>query len=390
VSDQQVTTKQMSAGARKRVLVGGLVMFSILTVSPYISFLLGEVMRDHYRYADAIPLYEYSCWRGVVGADPYLPKAICEYYLGDFGKAQADASRSIQDNPKSAVAHTERAFASANMGQSDEEDIEKAKSMDPSINLYYHRKAWKAIEDGADPKISFDLSNKAVWLQPKLGKAYVNRSTANSDLNNFEDAISDANMALELGLPGEVAQGVAYSNRARAELNLGMWEEARTDSATAMKLDPENDGAFFYQALALLGQKDNIELQRFCKLHESDHPWLEKVRKKAEIARLGGLPSPVRELLLEQETEQLERKHRVSTTVDVLWLLFTCGLPTWIITRLMVRPAGQGDPDPSYSPSATRRDRRQTDESEAKKITSEPSGERIDLSAVKEKFKAKS
>jgi tetratricopeptide (TPR) repeat protein len=75
----------------------------------------------------------------------------------------------------------------------------------------------------------FDF-NKALYLDPNLSDAYLNRGITKTDMRDYEGAISDFNMTLNLDdQSGEAYyyRGSAYSKINKQEAALKDWEEAR-------------------------------------------------------------------------------------------------------------------------------------------------------------------
>jgi tetratricopeptide (TPR) repeat protein len=329
------TETQLSAAARRRVAIGGLVMFAALMASPYVSFLIGENLRARYHFSEAVKFYEYACWRGIVGADPYLPKAMCEYNVGDYRNAVIDASSCITRNPRSSLAHAERGFAYWRLGITDENDFKEARNLDPQVALFYHRNAYRSIKNNANPTVTLELASKATYMQPTLGKAYINRSTANTDLGNYEDAIADADTAIQMGLPNDAAFAIAWGNRARADLHMDFWDDAQFDAKQSMQLDPTNDAGFLYYACGLIGNAKYNEAMAFCDKNQKAHPWLENIRKRASVARPSESEIVVRELLAEIETSDRQIRQVSTGLADALSVMVFFGIPGALVAFLM-------------------------------------------------------
>jgi tetratricopeptide (TPR) repeat protein len=318
-------------------------MFAVLMASPYVSFIIGENLRGRYHFSEAIKFYEYACWRGIVGADPYLPKAMCEYNVGDYDNAAADASRCIMRNPRSAVAYAERGFAYWRLGVEDENDFKEARNLDPQIALSYHRNAYRSIHNNAEPKVTLELASKATYMQPTLGKAYINRSTAYTDLGDYEEAIADADTAIQMGLPDNAAFGIAWNNRARADLHMDQWDDGEFDAKQGMQLDPTNDAGFLYYACALVGNGNYKDAIAFCDKNQSEHPGLENIRKRAAVERPAFCHVAAKELLAEIEGAD-QQFRRVSTGLaDVLSVILFFGIPGALVAYFMSKLRRKGE-----------------------------------------------
>jgi tetratricopeptide (TPR) repeat protein len=390
------TKSKLSAAARKRVLIGGLVIFLVLMASPYISFLIGEILRGRYLYPQAIKFYEYSIWRGTVGADPYLAKAMCEYNTENYNDAIMSANRSIMRNPKSAVAYAERAFATIQTGVPDERGIAEARKLDPNIAMYYHQSAWKSIQDLADPRIALELENKATMLDPKLGKAYVNRAKALIDLGDDAGAIVDIDLAFDIGLPDKPAKAAALCNRALAELHLSDYEMAEFDGETAIWLDPYNDAGFIYKACALLGEYEYDKVLSFCLKNQNAHPWLENVRKMAaqRTANLAG-DSAVKTLLEQIDAEERQNQRFWQGLFDGFSLLLLFAAAPIVALCAIARQRSKEENKLKELTDILRKPKwKEADgvepQVEPKSIEAEPERERLDLATETEKIKVES
>jgi tetratricopeptide (TPR) repeat protein len=103
----------------------------------------------------------------------------------------------------------------------------------------------------------FNDANKAIELDPGDARAYVNRGVAYSRLGNAQLAINDYNKAI--GLNPRYA--LAYVNRSAAFIKLGNYRQAIKDANKAIELNPNNAMAYFNRgtAYAKLGQKKNAD-----------------------------------------------------------------------------------------------------------------------------------
>lgn len=88
--------------------------------------------------------------------------------------------------------------------------------------------------DKAKAKADFDA---AIHADPGFGGAYVSRSWVNVSTERFNDALADANAAINKG----AATAQAYYNRAAAYEGLGNAQRAYRDYTKAAQLDPSWD-----------------------------------------------------------------------------------------------------------------------------------------------------
>jgi tetratricopeptide (TPR) repeat protein len=88
-------------------------------------------------------------------------------------------------------------------------------------------------------------ANKAVEVAPHLAAAYMNRSIT-WRMHNAEQSLTDANKALEL----EPAWAGAWNSRAATYIGLGQYDKALADATRAVELDPRMAEAWESRAAA--------------------------------------------------------------------------------------------------------------------------------------------
>jgi tetratricopeptide (TPR) repeat protein len=97
-------------------------------------------------------------------------------------------------------------------------------------------------------------ANKAIDLDPRCSRAYVNRAVTQRQLNQLDQALADNNRAVEL----DANSASAYDDRAATQAALGESAKAVADATRAIELDPKFAGAYESRATAYLdgGQPD--------------------------------------------------------------------------------------------------------------------------------------
>ena len=88
-------------------------------------------------------------------------------------------------------------------------------------------------------------ANKAIALDPKDVKAYVNRGRAYVQLEQYDAAISDLSRAIKL----DPKNADAYAMRGGAYSQLGQYDAAISDYSHAIKLAPKFYGVYFARGL---------------------------------------------------------------------------------------------------------------------------------------------
>ena len=89
--------------------------------------------------------------------------------------------------------------------------------------------------------------SEAIWLDPLLTPAYINRGRAWAARAEYAKAIVDYNMALRLD-PG---QAVAYRERGSAREGQKSFRQALADYSEAIRLDPQDPRTYCDRARLL-------------------------------------------------------------------------------------------------------------------------------------------
>lgn len=86
---------------------------------------------------------------------------------------------------------------------------------------------------------------KAIELNPKNARAFVNRANVSSELRKFDEAFADYGRAITI----EPKNALAYSNRGQLYSDQSKYEDALNDLAKAIELDPTNAEPYYTRAM---------------------------------------------------------------------------------------------------------------------------------------------
>ncbi len=79
--------------------------------------------------------------------------------------------------------------------------------------------------------------NEAADLMPKMGKIYVNRGNVWHQQHDYEKALADYEIALDLG---NVKPDIVHYNRSLSLIRLKRWDEARIALESALEYNPDS------------------------------------------------------------------------------------------------------------------------------------------------------
>lgn len=109
-------------------------------------------------------------------------------------------------------------------------------------------------EKATDYELEVRACSRIIRNNPSAAWAYTNRSYAYERLDRGEEALTDANRAIEL----DKTKPVAWVNRAAAKIRLKDYQGAIADANQAMKIDPGRASAFVNRGYAYeqTGERD--------------------------------------------------------------------------------------------------------------------------------------
>jgi tetratricopeptide (TPR) repeat protein len=146
-----------------------------------------------------------------------------------------------------------------------------------SANVYFDNGL--AMHKAGDLKEAVRLYSKAIDSDSRFVMAYQMRGAAWQKLNQFQKAIADYSMVINLGEP--YFQAVGYYNRGIVKNMSGHYSDAIPDFTFAISIDKKMGSAYFHRAIARVKSGDTTAtLDDFIQAAQLGDPdaerWLDK------------------------------------------------------------------------------------------------------------------
>jgi len=170
----------------------------------------------------------------------HIDKGIQYGKEGDFEKAIAEFKEVLKLEPKNAHAYNNIGVAYFRTGNLDQAIAYYTKAIDLGIadaNMYFFRGQMYGKYQQEDAKAIKDYT-KAIELQPKFSRAYLNRALSYSMMKEHDKAIADYNKMVELR-PADLK--VIINNRANQYFEKGDYAKAWADVDKAKELGVKLD-----------------------------------------------------------------------------------------------------------------------------------------------------
>lgn len=185
-----------------------------------------------------------------------------EYMYGDLNKAVIILSNCIEDGEELANAYMYRgaAYIFLNKIESAEIDLNssiKIDSLSEKIHFYFG----KLHMVKGNYSLAIKKYSDAISINSLYASAYGERSGAKCMLEQFEEAIDDADLAISIDSTNQIF----YTNRGYANVKLKNFETAIKDFDLSIKLEP-NQKAYANKGLAYLYlNKHSLAVENFSK-----------------------------------------------------------------------------------------------------------------------------
>ncbi len=204
----------------------------------------GNIYRMREEYKLAINDYSKSLELSPNSLDVRYARANTYIDSGDFELAIADYTKIIEANPSFPDIYFDRAYANIRLENFNEAktDLETQLQINPTdfkslANLINIKKKLELYEEAL---ADYEKVIKDFPGQPNLHILYSNRASLYRDLKNYEEALVNVNIALEI----EKKYDIGLFNRAGIYLNLGEEKKACQDFKNALKLNLEKNEHF--------------------------------------------------------------------------------------------------------------------------------------------------
>jgi len=238
----------------------------------------GDTYSSKGEYDRAIADYTKSIEINPKNASAYNNRGDAYSSKREYDRAIVDFSKAIEIDPKDTYAYRNRGAAYANKGEHDRAivDCNKAIEIDPKDALAYITRGVTYWIKGEYDRAIADYT-KAIEIDPKDALNYSNRCTAYWRKGEYDRAIVDYTKAIEIDLK----YALNYSNRCTAYWRKGEYDRAIVDCNKAIEIDPKYADAFSNRGTAYRskGEYDRSigDLTRAIELFELVEAALKKV-----------------------------------------------------------------------------------------------------------------
>ena len=183
----------------------------------------------------------------------WLIRASSEYYKGNYEETIEYLNKSIDKDPKSAMAYSNRGIIYYYLREHEKgiEDYNKAIELDPNYARAYYNRGCIYTELKEYEKALADY-DKSIELDPKGASAYNNRGNTYSKLKEYEKALADYDKSIEL----DANYAMPYNNRASTYSKLKEYERALADYDKAIELDPNYADAYANRGATYFGLEE--------------------------------------------------------------------------------------------------------------------------------------
>lgn len=206
-------------------------------------------------------------------SESYVAKGKTYWEQKNFSEALEVLNHAIKLNPNSAAAYTWRGATYRYLKKIDEAmaDLNRAVELDPQYEDAYFQRGMTRSDDFQGQVFDF---GKVLEINPNNVSAWANRASAYERLGEYDKALADYDRAIELQ-PNGIWQNVRqrlfekmpadykinspefFMDRAASHYKKQNYALAIEDYTQALKLDPNNQSAYFNRALCYDGLGDN-------------------------------------------------------------------------------------------------------------------------------------
>ncbi|VAX37606.1 TPR domain protein, putative component of TonB system [hydrothermal vent metagenome] len=220
------------------------VMFGVLSVKTY---------RQSQIWYDDFTLWENTLQKTLNNPFPYFARGKMYHERGEYHKAIADYTKTIELEPKWITVYNNRGILYYKLGAIDLAiaDYTKALELDPKFAKAYNNRGTIYYELKKDDLALADY-NKAIELDPEFTKSYTNRGLLYYALFKDRLALVDFNKSIELdskSVRSYISRADLYSHTNRHQL-------AIKDLSKAIELDPFNGKVYYKRSQSYLAIKE--------------------------------------------------------------------------------------------------------------------------------------
>ncbi len=215
---------------------------------------IGNTYLGEKQYAEAIKAYTSAIRNGYKGLDVYLNRGTAYLELGLTSGAIADASTSLDMDNTALKAYRLRGKAYFESGKYSDSvaDFSKAIELAPGSKEDYLGRG-RALVQISEYSRAIDDLNKAISLDPKYPDAFYWRAFVDGKYRqDYASALADYTMVIDLNR-AYVAD--AYNGRGETYIKLNEFEKAISDFCVLLELDHDYWLAYYNRGLCYAGVK---------------------------------------------------------------------------------------------------------------------------------------
>ena len=217
----------------------------------------------------AMALLVVGCGGGRTEAEKHYNKGVEYAEEGRLDDAIAEYTKAIELDPDLAEAHFSRGYAYYKLGESQRavEGYNEAIELDPDLAEAYGAEVYGNQDEhyhslGQLPRYIEENLSDFVRLHPQDPNAYRNRGNAYYRVGQFERAIEDYTMVIELAPDSDPDFAAYYLNRGNAHYKLGQFERAIEDYTMVIEIIPSVGTFYANRALAHTALGNDQEAER--------------------------------------------------------------------------------------------------------------------------------
>jgi tetratricopeptide (TPR) repeat protein len=224
-----------------------------------ISFLSGEKLYKAGDYDKAIAEYSRSINSKTDYADAYISRGNAYRKKGDLNRAIDDYTRALQYKNDLAEVYNYRAYAYAEKGEAGRaiDDYSRAIRIKKDYADAWYNRGYVYEEQGEYDKAIEDY-NQVIRLEARNAAAYNRRGSAWYRKEDDDQAIRDYSEAVRL----KPDYALAWRNRGNAWFSKGEFEKALADFNQALRIDPRSANAYISRGnlKKMMGDDEGAEL----------------------------------------------------------------------------------------------------------------------------------
>ena len=309
------------------------------SIRAYVVSLQADIKQEKGKYKEAIAKYDIALKLNPDLLATYFNRSITKMRFNDYEGAIVDCDTVLRLNPDLVTVHVNRAVLKMSLYAPKDalEDInfvfEHSPTAKETFSMYFVRSSVKAYL--GDLVGAIEDVDKSITIKPDFAESFGLRGLYNIELENYHEAIENADKAIQLKPKSEIGYislsnaklelGKSKANQGDIEIAQRYYQEALGDANKAMQLKSDSNTTFFTRGRAkqCLGkfkadQGDIEEAKELYNAAIADHTKSIKIKPRYAAAyNVRGWAKYLQgQLQTEQENAALAQKHYQAAIVD--------------------------------------------------------------------------